>query len=317
MYHSTLAQKDLPIIPLSIQTITKEQRDKQKLSKKLTETILKDVINRKKGIESEIKVSNPCAISTIEQSQLTYKHTDFTTVSTFDEILQQELFENISTYFSNEQATDSVDIQSLATDYTYPLRQEILANKNDILQNIPNLCRPINLTFLTVIKSKENYYIVVGKRTESSYYKTGLNTLIPSGLCRKTLINDSNTLIEKYADLYAQDLFDNKEPSVVDPHVQGLLDILNCDSTTFKRTKMGINLITMHIELAGVCIIETDGYLETLTKHKSTGSMKNQKLSLVPVSELDNQLEFMVQSLPSSDLFCLSEGLSVLNSVLK
>lgn len=298
--------KDLSILPLTEFDDLKIQKTQNKNQpSNLTVNLLEDLSESFEDIDTK----PPCTITDIQQNspQITYNHIDFKTVALYDELIKRELFLNIQKQFSEH---DCIDPDKLTTsDYTYPLRQTVFKNKRSILSKIPDFYRPINITFLTIIKSKNTFYILAGKRPKNIYQNSGYNSLIPTGICRESLIKEQNKLLEKYAHLYTQEVFDNKNPSTVDPHVQGIVDILKSSGTTFKKTGQGINLNTMRLEITGLCIIRAENYLETVTKNKVENGIKTEQLSLLPLSKIDTNLDIILETFSNSDLFALNNGI--------
>mgnify|MGYP007091084501 CR=1 FL=1 len=312
--------KKLPIVPLSnnVELTEVETTPTIQFNDTVIHNHLSLLTQRKECPETNpsdyldrIDTDKPCIIQDIQLDplQIKYTHTDFEVIALYDEILKKELIQNIYNHVSAK-SEHTLNLSELTSNYTYPLRETLFKDTSSISTNISSFYRPINLTVLTLVKSEDSYYILAGKRTESTYQNSGSNTLIPSGFCRQSFITNSNTLIEKFVHLYAQELFNNSSPSIVDPHVQGLIDLVESQNTTFERTGIGINLTSMNLEVTGICIIRNNNYLKTLTNSKVEDGLKNKKLSLIPVSKVEDQLSYIMSSFSASDLFCLNNGLT-------
>lgn len=236
---------------------------------------------------------------------------DFFTTVTQNQKLVSELIENIlDDHFIGSKQIISEDVLG---DNEFPIRERYFSSIVNRLKNSHDFKQGIGGTYVTIIESEGDYYLITGTRSSDVYVWPDAYTVFPAGLIQPTDISTGNIVKDHLLDEYAQEFFGLSDPTLSSRAVKSLNQLLESKDAEFYLTGAGLELVYGNYQLSGILIITYDDYVEFIEEHSET-SFQHQDISLIKLDELDDVIDNFAHpfNITPTSGFSLINGLNFL-----
>lgn len=253
--------------------------------------------------------------TTIDQTdnsiEFTLTDSDFFTTVTQNQKLVVELMEAIlDDHFvgSNQIISDDVFVNEL------PIRSRYFDSVVNRVKNSHDFKQGMGGTYVTIIESGGDYYLITGTRSSDVYVWPDAYTVFPAGLIQPTDISTGDIVRDHLLDEYAEEFFGLSDPTLASRSVKSLNQLLDSDDAEFHITGAGMELVYGNFQLSGLLIITYNDYIEFIEEH-SEKSFQHQDISLIKLDELDDVIENFAHpfNITPTSGFSLLNGLNYLD----
>lgn len=260
----------------------------------------------------EAYVVGNTGLDTKESSiELELADSDFYTTVTQNQKLASELVEAI---LDTHLVGSTTIVEDDVFEYELSIRERYFDSIVDRFKNSGEFKEGIGGTYLTLIQSGDEYYLLTGQRSSDVYVWPDMYTVFPAGLLKPADISTGNVLRDHLLSEYATEFYGLDNPTLATRAVSSLDQLLNSEDASFEITGMGVELVYGNFQVTGMLIIEYDDYIEFMQEH-SEQSFQHEDISLIKLSELNEVIESFTHPLnitPTSG-FALLNGLKYLD----
>ncbi len=196
-----------------------------------------------------------------------------------------------------------------------PIRDRLFSSLSESLENIGDFNRSVGLTTVTVVKSEDEYFLLLAKRGSEVVSWPNYYSIIPAGYMQKSLVQGDSLTKEQFISMYTNEVFDIETPTGKTPQVKGTAQMLDSTVGDFDVTGVGVEALYLSIQVSAIAIIEYDQYIDYLSE-KHNINFESESFELVPFSRLPKVLPNLLDnaSLTSPSAFALLNGLEYIKN---
>lgn len=253
-------------------------------------------------------VVNSTNLDTHDSSlELQLADSDFYTTVTQNQKLANELVDAVledHLVGSNTIVEDDVFANKL------PIRERYFDSVVDRFKNSGEFKEGIGGTYVTLIQSGDEYYLLTGQRTSDVYVWPDKYTVFPAGLLNPADISTGTVMRDHLLSEYATEFYGLEDPTLASRAVRSLNQLLNSEDASFEITGTGVELVYGNFQVSGLLIIEYDDYIEFMQEN-SEKSFQHEDIALIKLSELDEVIDSFVHPLNITP----TSGFALLNAL--
>lgn len=239
--------------------------------------------------------------------ELELTKSDFYTTVTQNQKLAGELVEAIlDTHLVGSQTIVEGDV----FDNELPTRDRYFGSVVDRFKNSEEFKVGIGGTYVTLIQSGEDYYLLTGQRTSEVYMWPDKYTIFPAGILKPADISTGNVLRDHLLSEYATEFYGLDNPTLASRAVSSLDQLLTSEDASFNVTGAGVELVYGDFQVSGLLIIEYDDYIEFMQENAEE-SFQHQDIALIKLSELDEVINSFAHPLNITP----TSGFALLNAL--
>lgn len=239
--------------------------------------------------------------------ELQLTDSDFYTTVTQNQKLASELVEAI---LDSHLVGSTTIVEEDVFENNLPVRERYFDSIVDRFKNSHEFKEGIGGTYVTVIQSGDEYYLLTGQRSSDVYFWPDKYTVFPAGILKPVDISTGNVLRDHLLNEYATEFYGIEDPTLASRAVSSLNQLLNSEDASFEVTGAGVELVYGDFQVTGLLIIEYADYIEFMQEH-SEKSFEHQDISLIKLSELDEVINSFVHPLNITP----TSGFALLNAL--
>lgn len=256
----------------------------------------------------EAYVVNSTNLDTHDSSlELQLTDSDFYTTVTKNQQLANELVEAI---LDSHLVGSTTIVEEDVFENDLPVRERYFDSVVDRFKNSGEFKEGIGGTYVTLIQSGDEYYLLTGQRTSDVYVWPDTYTVFPAGLLKPVDISTGNVLRDHLLSEYATEFYGLEDPTLASRAVSSLNQLLNSEDASFEITGTGVELVYGNFQVSGLLIIEYDDYIEFMQEN-SEKSFQHEDIALIKLSELDEVIDSFVHPLNITP----TSGFALLNAL--
>lgn len=237
---------------------------------------------------------------------------DFYTVASRNTELSQELVDAIlKDHFIGSTKISQSDV--LSNDLA--IRDRYFSSITDRLMNSHEYPIGIGGTYITILRSEDEYYLITGNRSSDVFVWSDMYTVFPAGFFQPSNISTGIPVRDNLLYGYSQEFFDDSNPNLSTHSVKSLNQFIESGNAQFYVTGSGVELVYGNYQVTGALVIEYDDYLKFIQDH-SKRSFQHDSINIVKLSELEDIIETFAdpQNITPTSGFALFNGLHYLDN---